>query len=187
VRFEKLAEGHFWLSEKPSEPGSKSWDSSLTRMASWVRLRDLATGGGRGGTPLLFVNTHWDHKGPAARLESAKLIRRKLREFQPAGPVVLVGDFNATEDDAPYAEFIKPADGAAPKLVDAYRALYPERSKDEASFHGFKGGVAGSRIDWILHTPEFRPTEAAIDRAREGERYPSDHYPVTAVLGRSGS
>ena len=28
-RFDKLIEGHFWLSETPDEPGSKSWDSSL--------------------------------------------------------------------------------------------------------------------------------------------------------------
>src|SRR5262245_22981941 len=30
-RFEKLDGGHFWLSETPDQPGSKSWDTSLTR------------------------------------------------------------------------------------------------------------------------------------------------------------
>src|SRR5688572_29237394 len=30
-RFEKLAEGHFWHSETPDQPGSKGWDTSLPR------------------------------------------------------------------------------------------------------------------------------------------------------------
>ena len=33
-RFTQLAGGHFWLSESPEIPESKSWDSSLPRMAS---------------------------------------------------------------------------------------------------------------------------------------------------------
>jgi endonuclease/exonuclease/phosphatase family metal-dependent hydrolase len=40
-RFEKLDGGHFWLSETPEKIGSKSWDSSLPRMATWVKLKDL--------------------------------------------------------------------------------------------------------------------------------------------------
>ena len=31
ARFEKIAGDHFWLSETPSQAGSKSWDSSLPR------------------------------------------------------------------------------------------------------------------------------------------------------------
>src|SRR6056297_1455862 len=56
-RFEKLDEGHFWLSETPEIAGSISWDSSLTRMASWVRLRDRR---GLSERPILFINTHFD-------------------------------------------------------------------------------------------------------------------------------
>src|SRR5437660_4595583 len=40
ARFEKTAEGHFWLSETPETAGSKSWDSSLPRMLRWVKLQD---------------------------------------------------------------------------------------------------------------------------------------------------
>jgi len=39
-RFEMVASGHFWLSETPEVPGSKSWDAAITRIATWVRLRD---------------------------------------------------------------------------------------------------------------------------------------------------
>lgn len=37
-RFEQLEGGHFWLSESPDVPGSKSWESSQTRIVTWCRL-----------------------------------------------------------------------------------------------------------------------------------------------------
>src|SRR6478735_1787061 len=40
ARFEKLAGGHFWLSETPDRVGSKGWDAALPRIASWVKLKD---------------------------------------------------------------------------------------------------------------------------------------------------
>ena len=73
ARFELLDKGSFWLSATPDEAGSKSWDSSLTRIVSWVRLRDRI-----GERDLTFANTHFDHRGREARLESARLIARRL-------------------------------------------------------------------------------------------------------------
>ncbi|MBL8189887.1 MAG: endonuclease/exonuclease/phosphatase family protein, partial [Acidobacteria bacterium] len=55
-RFEKLDGGHFWLSETPDVPGSKSWDTSLTRMVSWVKLRDKLQPKAK---PIMFFNTHF--------------------------------------------------------------------------------------------------------------------------------
>ena len=40
ARFDLIDSGTFWLSETPDKVGSKSWDSSLPRIATWVRLRD---------------------------------------------------------------------------------------------------------------------------------------------------
>ncbi|MBI2498421.1 MAG: endonuclease, partial [Opitutae bacterium] len=50
--------GDFWLSEQPTVPGSKSWDAAFTRICSWVRLRETAT-----GREFVFANTHFDHRG----------------------------------------------------------------------------------------------------------------------------
>jgi endonuclease/exonuclease/phosphatase family metal-dependent hydrolase len=185
-RFERLAAGHFWLSETPDVAGSRGWDAELPRMASWVKLRDLAADAGAdAAVPLLFLNTHWDHFGKHARNESAKLIRRRVSELNPKGPSIIVGDFNSREDDEDYATLVRHADDTGPRYLDAYREIHPDRQTDEATFHGFKGGKEGSRIDWIIHTPDLRAVDAHIDRSNEDGRYPSDHYPVTALLVRA--
>ena len=185
-RFEKLDEGHFWFSDRPHVPGTKHWDSELPRMCSWVKLRDrrapsTLSRGIRRDT-VLFLDTHWDHAGTHARVESARMLRRRIFDLHGDGPAVLVGDFNCTEDDEPYHELLHGGDGAGMKLVDSYRNLHPQRQAAEATFHAFRGGREGSRIDWIIHTDDLTPLEAAIDHYHEGGRYPSDHYPVTAIL-----
>jgi endonuclease/exonuclease/phosphatase family metal-dependent hydrolase len=70
ARFEARDSGTFWLSESPEVAGSKSWDSSLPRITTWARLRDKDTRG-----ELLFLNTHWDHRGKQARIEAGRIIR----------------------------------------------------------------------------------------------------------------
>jgi endonuclease/exonuclease/phosphatase family metal-dependent hydrolase len=168
-RFEAVASGTFWLSERPEEVGSLSWDAACVSICTWARLRERAT-----GRVLLFANTHFDHKSGAARVESARLLSAKLPELAAGAPVILTGDFNCTEDSAPYKTLTA-------TLRDSFRAVHPERGTDEATFHGFTGATKGSRIDWILHGPEFTPVTAEIVRPNGG-RLPSDHYAVTAVL-----
>jgi endonuclease/exonuclease/phosphatase family metal-dependent hydrolase len=176
-RFSPVASGDFWLSETPDVPGSKSWDAALTRICSWTRLRETAT-----AREWVYANTHFDHRGVIARQEASRVISRRLSEIAQGVPAVLTGDLNITEDNPAYAVLVRPADPAAIRWIDAYRTVHPERRPDEATFHGFKGGVAGSRIDFIFHTGHFAATAAAIDRSARDGRYPSDHYPVTAVL-----
>jgi endonuclease/exonuclease/phosphatase family metal-dependent hydrolase len=175
-RFEALNSGNFWLSETPEKVGSISWDAACTRICTWARLRDRAS-----GKEFLYANTHFDHKGSVARLESARLIRKQLPSLAKGSPVILIGDFNCIEDDEPYRLLTESDGEPGVPLLDTYRVVHPVRGKDEASFHGFKGNVVGSRIDWILASRPFKATAAEIVHARNG-RLPSDHYPVTAVL-----
>lgn len=181
-RFEKLAVGHFWLSETPEVPGSKSWDTSLTRMVTrmvtWVKLKD------RLATPpaeLFFFNTHFDHRGEVARQESARLIRRQIAELAGGTATVLTGDFNAGESSPPYkALFVE--DGAV-KLLDTFRTHFPQQQAEEGTFSGFQASEThGARIDWIACTRHWKVAEAGIDRTAKEGRTPSDHFPVTAVL-----
>lgn len=184
-RFELVDSGHFWLSETPQVPGSKSWDTAITRMATWLKLRDRRL---ENAAPILVINTHFDHMGKQARLESTKLLRRRAAELGDGCSVVILGDFNCDEDDAPYAELTRGgASNATGALVDTYRHVHPTREKNETTFTAFKpDAAAGNRIDFIFVSNELSPVEAAIDRTLHGGRLASDHFAVTAVVRRSG-
>ncbi len=179
-RFEKLAGGHFWLSETPDVPGSKSWDSSLPRMVTWVKLRDRKA---PESPPIVYFNTHFDHRGPKARLESARLLRRKVDELAQDCRVIVTGDFNSPEGGEPYQALFGRGDSDARPLVDSFRAVHPSQEDAEGTFSGFRAGaIRGARIDWIGCSPDLDVRDAAIDRTARDGRTPSDHFPVTAVL-----
>lgn len=179
ARFELLEHGHFWLSETPDVPGSKSWDTSLTRMATWLKLRYRQ---GPGDAIVWFFNTHYDHRGAQARTESSRLLRRKITELAGTSPAIVTGDFNADEGSEPYVALFGAAAGQV-VLRDTLRVKRPEKRANEGTFSGFRAEErSGARIDWIGCSTEWEVLEAGIDRtAREG-RTPSDHVPVTAVL-----
>jgi endonuclease/exonuclease/phosphatase family metal-dependent hydrolase len=177
-RFELLESGTFWLSDKPEVPGSVGWDAKLTRICSWARLKDKLN-----GKEFVFANTHYDHVGHLAREMSSRLIMKKLPQLSHGNPVIMTGDFNTKEDQPPYQTIMHPTEPDMAHFTDSYREVHPKRSPDEASAHGFKGTVHGSRIDFILHTPELHAISATIDRTKSAEgRFPSDHFAVTAVL-----
>ena len=179
-RFEKLDGGHFWLSESPDIVGSKSWDSSLPRMVTWVRLRDRRQPLAK---PLLFLNTHFDHRGTTARFESARQIRAKAARELASSRIVLTGDFNTDEGSKPYLMLFDESDGQRSPVVDTFRVAHPEKKPGEGTFSNFKAvQIDGPRIDWIAASREFQVQSAAIDRSERAGRTPSDHCPVTAVL-----
>lgn len=181
-RLEKLDSGHFWLSETPDEVGSKSWDSSLPRMVTWVRLRDKRR---PAASPLLFLNTHFDHRGETARLESARLLRRRVAELGEGCSIVVTGDFNCDEDSPPYKALFDDRDGTSSPLLDAFRAATPDKGPREGTFSGFRAdSVEGPRIDWIGVSRDWKIVTAEIDRTSRDGRTPSDHFPVTAILRR---
>ncbi len=179
-RFEKLAGGHFWLSETPDQVGSISWDSSLPRMVTWVKLHDRRSDN---AAAILFFNTHFDHRGVVARIESAKLLRQQIEIIGGNDAVIVTGDFNAEEGGKPYQTLFGDLDGVASPIVDSYRVSHPKREPNEGTFSGFTAkSVTGPRIDWIGLTNDWQITSADIDRTSRNERTPSDHFPVTAVV-----
>jgi endonuclease/exonuclease/phosphatase family metal-dependent hydrolase len=177
-RLEPVESGTFWLSETPETAGSKSWDSSLPRIATWAVFRDLAAG----GRELLALNTHFDHRGPQSRLEAAKLVRAFLATRAKGRPVVVTGDFNTGPDSPPHRALTGPLEGSIP-LVDVFAATLAGKPEPKiATGHGYQGERPGARIDWILATPDLMPLDASIDLHREGTRWPSDHFPIRARL-----
>lgn len=181
-RFAKLDGGHFWLSESPETAGSKGWDSSLPRMVSWVKLRDCRAAD---APPVLFFNTHFDHRGARARIASARLLRARAAAAGAGCRIIITGDFNAVEGSEPYLALFDAVDGRDSPLVDAHRLAHPKPIKDEGTANGFRPGfTSGPRIDWIAVSRNWRVVEVRIDRTARDGRTPSDHFPVTAVLER---
>jgi endonuclease/exonuclease/phosphatase family metal-dependent hydrolase len=173
-RFQLVAGGHIWLSSEPERPGSIGWDAACPRMATWVRLRFL-------DSPLnevVVVNTHLDHRGRAARRESAQLLRR-LTDSLSGSPLILMGDFNCGPDSSPYFTLTRAAGNLA-ELTDAHAG--DPRLAGQGTYHGFRGRAEGARIDWILHNRRFETVSAEIIQTHEWPRQPSDHFPVTATL-----
>ncbi|MDG2166312.1 MAG: endonuclease/exonuclease/phosphatase family protein [Opitutales bacterium] len=177
-RFEMIESGHYWLSETPEVIGSKGWDSALPRLASWTLIRDKQGN----DKPFIFGNTHWDHRGQVARLESAKLIRKRIDSVLPEIPVIVTGDFNTHEKLDPYAELVTSTGSSGAPLLDTYRVIHPQVRDLEGTFSAFTGERARNRIDWILTSQDFVTLNASINYTQENGRYPSDHYPVDAVV-----
>ncbi len=175
ARFEQSDAGTFWLSESPSQPGSKYPAAACPRIASWVRLQDRADGG-RG---LLVVNTHWDHVSQAARQFAAGAIADRVSKIARDGRTILVGDLNATSDSPELTRLL--SDHRLP-LVDAYRLVHPEKQPNEATVNGFEHRTFGERIDYVLHSRHFTPSSARIVRTTVDDKNPSDHYPVVVEL-----
>jgi len=182
ARFEKLAGGHFWLSETPDKVGSKSWDSSLPRMVTWVRLKDRQSPQAR---PILFFNTHFDHRGTEARARSAALIRRQLLTLGKNDSLIVTGDFNDGDGGEPHRQLFADLEGTSSPVVDTWRIRNPQVGQNEGTFTEFlEKNTGGPRIDWIAASRDWQVESASIDRTARDGRTPSDHFPVTATLQR---
>jgi len=172
-------EGHtFWLSETPEIPGSISWESSLSRLASWGRFQVKST-----GVPLCFYNTHFDHRSEAARQGSAQLIWSRARDRQEI--TFLTGDFNCSQQSFAWQYLtgkIEAPDGETGDFTDVWYAA-EEQKNPVSTFHGYKGPQEGnSRIDWILMRPELRVLKAETVIYQKDGLYASDHFAVYAEV-----
>jgi endonuclease/exonuclease/phosphatase family metal-dependent hydrolase len=178
-RFAVLDAGHFWLSETPEVVGSRGWDAALPRLATWARLADALAG----GRELLVVNTHWDHVGEQARRESARLLRARAAALAPGAPVLVMGDFNTPIDaggpDDPGRLLREGGGDGLPPLLDTFAAA---AAPVAGTYHAFTGSPQPGRIDAILATGQFSILAAAVVDTSAGGLFPSDHFPVTAVV-----
>ncbi|WP_235528267.1 endonuclease/exonuclease/phosphatase family protein [Sphingomonas sp. Leaf231] len=173
-RLRLLRSGDFWLSETPEKPGSISWGANLPRMVTWGVFETM-----RDKKPLRFVmaNTHFAHRGAEdeeARTSSAALIAKRLPTIARGLPIVLTGDLNTRPDSA------------AVRRLTAFMtdASAPARTKDAPSgtFHDFTGTAEpGKWIDYVM-VKGFRPVSASVLTTHDGARYPSDHFPIVAVV-----
>jgi len=180
-RFVLRDHGHFWLSDTPHEPGSKSWGALWSRMVTWARLHDRAA-----GRDLTVFNTHFSVVSAEARRRGARLLRQRMAELAPHGPVIVTGDFNEGADQHAY-DRLTADQPLSPGLNDTYRAVRLGRTPEPGTRHGFSGDTGGPRIDWVLASDHFVTQRAEVLTARVRGRTLSDHHPVAADLRYRGN
>lgn len=174
-RFKELKSGTFWLSETP-EKVSKGWDAALERIATWVVLKDKNT-----GKEFIFMNTHFDHRGKQARIESAKLLKSKASELAAGLQLILTGDFNLTPESEGIQTIIK-ADGKN-TLVNSSGLATFKYGPDWTST-GFKDRPFEQRkvIDYVFLKQISKVNRYAVITEKLNDLQLSDHCPVFVQL-----
>ncbi|NKZ37569.1 endonuclease/exonuclease/phosphatase family protein [Oleiagrimonas citrea] len=172
-RLKVLASGDFWLSDTPRVPGSRTWGQPYPRMVTWARFRLRGE-----GSVFYYFNTHFPYRQQdvEARRRSADEVLGRIAGLPATARVVLTGDFNSAASSALHARLARALDDA---WMHAKRRTGPA-----GTFHGFTGRPA-RRIDWIL-TRGFTPREVHTVTTHEKTAYPSDHFPVVAILAFDG-
>lgn len=169
-RFNKKDGGVFWLSQTPNVP-SKGWDAMFNRVCTWVRLYDKLN-----KKEFLVFNTHYDHVGVQARIESAKLIKQKIQEIAPKLPVIYTGDLNVTPETEAIAT-IKSF------LNDSKEVSIEQPYGPEGTFNGFKfDSPLKDRIDYIFVNKGFKVQKYGVLTDSKDQRYFSDHMPILVKL-----
>lgn len=164
----------FWYADTPKQPGSKNWGNDIPRTCNWVQLLWKNT-----KQTFRIYNSHWDHEQEALRERSAQqLLQQISRQVTTKDPVVVLGDFNCGESAPAFRKLLSNNDLA---LQDSYRLIHPNAT-GVGSFHQFTGSRIGEKVDAILVSPHWQVKAAEIISGKFLQRYPSDHFSVTATL-----
>jgi len=165
--FKVIEASTFWLSENP-EKVSMGWDAVCNRVCTYALFKNKKT-----KQKFWVFNTHFDHVGKKARINSAKLIIQKITKFNKKEyPVILMGDFNS-EPETETIRFIKNY------LNDSQEVSFSEPFGPSGTFNGFKfHEPVTRRIDFIFVSSDVKVNKYAILSDSKDCNYPSDHLPV---------
>lgn len=185
-RFDLLESETFWLSETPDVPGSRSWDAAITRVVTRGIFRDRRT-----GREFHHFNTHFDHRGEQARIESAKILLQRVMEVPGESPVIVTGDLNFRETTEGYQILVgdHPTFEVSSDLLDTRYATLTEPQGPDTTSNSWEELRPDTRIDYIFVRQGIEVlSHRTLDDRYEG-RFPSDHLPVLVEvrLGQAGS
>lgn len=172
-RFSEVESGYFWLSETPEVAGSKGWDGACERIATWVILKEKAS-----GKKLLFMNTHLDHVGKEARREGVTLLVNRAKELGKDLPVIITGDFNAS----PESDVIKHVTESG--MFHDSKLVAKNIISESGTFHGF-GRIPIERrgvIDYVFVTDAMDVVSYEVLPEKKNDVYISDHAPVVVQV-----
>jgi len=157
----------FWLSDTP-EKISVGWDASMERICTYGHFIDKLT-----QTEYHIFNAHFDHIGPIARENSAKLIVQKIRQLKlESKNIILMGDLNCLPDSQAIIEFKKGLDDASELAGGHIYGPVGTYNHFDPAF------IPDRRIDYIFSKNLSVSTYRHIDDRRQNNLWPSDHLPV---------
>lgn len=172
-KFEVLQQSTFWLSPTPDSV-SFGWNAACRRVCTYGLFQDKKT-----KQQLWVFNTHFDHLGDTARLESAKLVTEKIQQLTSTKhPIILTGDFNSKPAEAPAALMAKHLRNARDHSKEK-----PYGSADTWNGFAFDKKPEGC-IDYIFlsqHSSMTIKKFATITDSYD-KKYPSDHFPILATI-----
>lgn len=177
-KFQLLAHGDFWLSETPDKPGL-GWDATCcNRICSWVFLQDKES-----KRKFYVFNTHYDYQKDLARNESSKLVLKEIKRIAGNQPVIFMGDLNGGNESEWYKRVANSG-----ILTDTYTDAKKPYATN-GSFNGFGKNLNSDEIiDHIFVSKQFKVEKWGVLTDSYHGRFPSDHFPVLAVLKlQSGS
>lgn len=192
TRFEVSASGTTWFSDTPQVPGSTSWGNTIPRITTWALLYDRLD-----DERIWVYNLHLDHQSQPSREKSVEFLISEQRrradsqrardsndaEYGGARPdprLIVMGDFNSGEDNPAFKRALEAG------WRSALRVVHPD-SAFAGTFTGFRDEVDANSgvIDHVLLGAGWQVDDAGIDTRRYGATWPSDHFPVWAVLSVS--
>lgn len=166
--FEMISAETFWLSLSPSVWGSRygADQSSCPRVATAAVLKHREA-----KQPFLFLNTHLDHKGSAARMYGSIQLLQYIDKMKL--PTILTGDLNALPD-APEIRVITESE---------YHGLADLTVGVGGTFHDFGRCDPYIKIDYVFSNMKSDPAESyAVKDIPVNGVYISDHFPVIAFV-----
>lgn len=163
---EIVNQGTFWLSKTPNKV-SKGWDAAFPRVCTYGLFKDKNT-----QEEFWVFNTHFDHIGEMARLESVKLILKQIKKLtKNTYPVIFMGDLNAMPESKTIVKLNKKMIDAK---LDATIVFGPN-----GTFNAFKFEEnLDVRIDYIFTNKKVNTLKYAVLNNFINNRFISDHFPV---------
>lgn len=181
-QFRALEKNTFWVSHVPHKPESVMPGTWLPRIVNWVCLERLDVARDAPDRRLTVFNAHLDWWTLSCH-RSGRIVAEQMNRLWDGSPQIIMGDFNAPCESATYVSLMENVDtDGVPPLLDAYEQS-ARREGPEDTYHGGDGeGGWPGRIDHILFRPTMSVERVATLTTHEGDRYPSDHFPVVAEL-----
>ena len=177
-KFRLMSQQTFWLSPTPDRP-SRDWTTPFPRVCTWCELQPVDSP----EKPVRVYNTHLDHISYFARVRGLREILRHIsaRYQQAPGPVLLMGDFNATPTSQTLRRWIAAdLEQSAGLMRDSYWSILQRGDEVGRSYHGFTGKTRGKPIDYIFTSRDLTLRQVELRREGNEGQFPSDPSPVVA-------